>query len=57
MRNDAYTNNIIDNLQNEMYNLIANKIDGLPKLMQQALTYLQNFGSKFLIIAMMVNIQ
>ena len=43
MRNDEYTRGIVDKLQNEMYNLMANKMDELPKLMQQALNYLHKF--------------
>ena len=34
MRNDEYTRGIVDKLQNEMFNLMANKMDELPKLMQ-----------------------
>lgn len=43
MRNDEYARGIVDKLQNEMYNLMANKMDELPKLMQQALNYLHKF--------------
>lgn len=43
MRNDAYTQDLVDKLQNEMFNLMANKMDKLPKLMQQALNYLHKF--------------
>ena len=43
MRNDEYTQGIIDQLQNEMFNLMANKMAELPKLMQQALKYLHKF--------------
>ena len=43
MRNDEYTRGIVDKLQNEMYNLMVNKMDELPKLMQQALNYLHKF--------------
>ena len=43
MRNDEYTRGIVDKLQYEMYNLMANKMDELPKLMQQALNYLHKF--------------
>lgn len=43
MRNDEYTRGIVDKLQNEMYNLMANKMDKLPKLMQQAMNYLHKF--------------
>lgn len=43
MRNDEYTRGIIDKLQNEMFDLMANKMDKLPKLMQQALNYLHEF--------------
>lgn len=43
MRNDEYARSIVDKLQNEMYNLMANKMDELPKLMQQALNYLHKF--------------
>ena len=34
MRNDEYTRGIVDKLQNEMFDLMANKMDELPKLMQ-----------------------
>lgn len=43
MRNDEYTQGIVDELQNEMFDLMANKMDELPKLMQQALNYLHKF--------------
>lgn len=43
MRNDEYTRGIVDELQNEMFDLMANKMDKLPKLMQQALNYLHKF--------------
>ena len=43
MRNDEYTRDIVDELQNEMFDLMANKMDKLPKLMQQALNYLHKF--------------
>ena len=43
MRNDEYTQGIVDKLQNEMFDLMANKMDKLPKLMQQALNYLHKF--------------
>lgn len=43
MRNDEYTRGIVDQLHNEMFNLMANKMDELPKLMQQALNYLHKF--------------
>ena len=43
MRNDEYTRGIVGQLQDEMFNLMANKIDKLPKLMQQALNYLHKF--------------
>lgn len=43
MRNDEYTQGIVDKLQNEMFDLMANKMDELPKLMQQALNYLHKF--------------
>lgn len=43
MRNDEYTRGIVDKLQNEMFDLMANKMDKLPKLMQQALNYLHKF--------------
>ena len=43
MRNDEYTRGIVDELQNEMFDLMANKMDELPKLMQQALNYLHKF--------------
>ena len=43
MRNDEYTRGIVDQLQDEMFNLMANKMDKLPKLMQQALNYLHKF--------------
>lgn len=43
MRNDEYTRGIVDKLQNEMFDLMANKMDELPKLMQQALNYLHKF--------------
>lgn len=43
MRNDEYPQGIIDQLQNEMFNLMANKMAELPKLMQQALKYLHKF--------------
>ena len=43
MRNDEYTRGIVDKLQDEMFNLMANGMEGLPKLMQQALTYLHKF--------------
>lgn len=57
MRNDEYTQGIVDKLQNEMFDLMANKMDELPKLMQQARNYLHKFfGSKSLPIETMVNI-
>ena len=57
MRNDEYTQGIVDELQNEMFDLMANKMDELPKLMQQALNYISiSFGSKSLPIETMVNI-
>lgn len=43
MRNDSYTQGIIDELQNEMYNLMANRMDKLSKLTQGALNYLHKF--------------
>lgn len=43
MRNDEYTRGIVDELLNEMFDLMANKMDKLPKLMQQALNYLHKF--------------
>lgn len=43
MRNDEYTRGIVDELQNELFDLMANKMDKLPKLMQQALNYLHKF--------------
>ena len=43
MRNNEYTRGIVDELQNEMFDLMANKMDELPKLMQQALNYLHKF--------------
>ena len=43
MRNDEYTRGIVDKLQDEMFNLMANGMEGLSKLMQQALTYLHKF--------------
>ena len=43
MRNDEYTRGIVGQLQDEMFNLMANKMDKLPKLMQQALNYLHKF--------------
>jgi len=43
MRNDEYTRGIVDKLQNEMFDLMANGMEGLSKLMQQALTYLHKF--------------
>lgn len=43
MRNDEYTRGIVDKLQDEMFNLMANGMEGLSKLMQDALTYLHKF--------------
>ena len=43
MRNDSYTQDLVDKLQNEMFNLMANGMDKLPKIMQQALNYLHKF--------------
>ena len=43
MRNDSYTQDLVDKLQDEMFNLMANGMDNLTKIMQQALNYLHKF--------------